>query len=128
MVRNKLLIIIAVILLATMVTVMCISVSRIRGIQNMNRQELHYDADGYFLMLNTKTGLLGFYDGTEPVRHLWVNDQIPAGIQEGVYAAYHAQNGLFLQSKENSSIVLVLKDSNEVPAGTPLLVYGGDKR
>ena len=126
--RNKLLIAIAVVLISTMVTVMIISFSKIGAIQEMNRQELHYDADGYFLMLNSKSGLLGIYEATEPIRHVWVNNQFPEGIADGVYLSHYTQNGLFLTTQsscvyENDPFVLTLENSIEIPEGTPVLVY-----
>lgn len=52
-------------------------------------------------MLNTNIGLLGFYNGSEPVKHIKVTNQIKVnnpvygGIAEGVYQVHYAQNGLF---------------------------------
>ena len=39
------------------------------AIEEMNRVELHYDADGYFLMIDTENGLLGMYNATKPLKH-----------------------------------------------------------
>lgn len=105
-----------------------------KEIEEMNQQELHYDADGYFLMLNTNIGLLGFYNGSEPVKHIKVTNQIKVnnpvygGIAEGVYQVHYAQNGLFFTTQsscmyENEPFVLVISNSAEIPDGTPLLVY-----
>lgn len=98
-------------------------------IKEMNQQELHYDADGHFIMLDRTTGLLGFYNACTPIGHRWVDDQICREISDGVYLAQYAQNGLFFYDRDgclynNEPLVLILDESILIPEGTPMLVYG----
>ncbi len=100
-----------------------------RVIEEMNRQELHYDADGYFIMLDRTTGLLGFYNCCDPLGHEWVKDQVSQTISDGVYLAQYAQNGLYFFDRDgclydNDPLVLVLDENFRIPEGTPMLVYG----
>ncbi len=100
-----------------------------RAIEEMNRQELHYDADGHFIMLDRTTGLLGFYNGCDPLEHEWIKDQVSQTISDGVYLAQYAQNGLYFFDQngclyDNDPLVLVLDESFCIPEGTPMLVYG----
>lgn len=98
-------------------------------IENMNRQELHYDADGPFIMLNRATGLLGYYEGCTPIHHEWVDDQITREIADGVYVSQYAQNGIFFYDRDgclydNDPLVLLVSESVRIPEHTPMLVYG----
>lgn len=39
-------------------------------VDKMNAKELHYDADGWFIMVDKEHDLVGIYWATEPVRHI----------------------------------------------------------
>lgn len=43
--------------------------NHLKAIEEMDRNELHYDADGWFLMVNKGKNLVGLYYATEPVMH-----------------------------------------------------------
>lgn len=51
-------------------------------IREMNAKELHYDANDWFILINKSEGLIGIYDGTEPIQHIWVNE---TKISEGTF-------------------------------------------
>ena len=53
-----------------------------KAVSEMNRKELHYDANSWFFMYDTDSGLFGIYDGCEPVRHIYISD---LEIEPGVY-------------------------------------------
>ena len=62
----------ATVLTAIAIAILVIGI--IRTIQNdaidhMNKEELHYDANGYFVMISADDGLIGVYDGRNPIKH-----------------------------------------------------------
>lgn len=59
------------------------SINNIHKIKEMDREELHYDADDWFIMVDKEKGLIGIYDGTEPVFHLFCDtSNIPCDLTE----------------------------------------------
>ena len=96
-------------------------------ITDMDREELHYDADSYFLMIDQKHHIMGFYDGTHPMRHMWCNQK----IRDGVYDVeiIHGE-GLLLEHQDTRAFIrLHGSDLKWVEAnyetGHPAIVYGG---
>lgn len=61
--------------------------------RQMDKQELHYDADNYFLMLDATHGLAGFYYATTPLAHM----RIKTEALNGVYDAYFHGGEMFLE-------------------------------
>lgn len=66
---------------------------RQRAEEQMDAQELHYDADDYFLMLNTANDLAGFYYATTPLKHMWIKTDAP----NGTYEAYFHGGEMYLE-------------------------------
>lgn len=52
-------------------------------ISEMNKRELHYDADDWFVLIDRKTGLCGVYKACAPIEHTFL-DEVPAA---GLYKA-----------------------------------------
>lgn len=54
----------------------------------MNAKELHYDADGPFIMINNDDHLIGFYIGSTPIIHYKYNEYVEEGIYDVEYNEY----------------------------------------
>ena len=103
-----------------------------KTIEEMNAQELHYDADDYFLMVDRTAGLIGFYDGITPMRHTYTSGYSGmSNIQCGVYEAY-IQGGtvVLVNTSDDSWATTIPIDKGtycwarqEYPGGYPALVY-----
>lgn len=103
-----------------------------KTIEEMNAQELHYDADDYFLMVDRTAGLIGFYDGITPLRHTYTSGYSGmSNIPCGVYEAY-IQGGtvvLVNTSDDNWATTIPIDKGiycwarEEYPGGYPALVY-----
>lgn len=48
--------------------------------QRMDARELHYDANSWFILIDKSEGMIGIYDGTKPVQHIWVDVSIDEGV------------------------------------------------
>ena len=53
----------------------------------LDAEELHYDANGPFILIDKETAQLGYYAATAPVWHMH-GGRISADLKEGVYRAY----------------------------------------
>lgn len=55
-----------------------------KEITEMNQEELHYDADGLFIIIDKDKKLIGVYHGTEPLSHAKTEDLLflEEGVQE----------------------------------------------
>lgn len=103
-----------------------------KTIEEMNAQELHYDADDYFLMVDRTAGLIGFYDGITPLRHTYTSGYSGmSNIPCGVYEAY-IQGGtvVLVNTSDDSWATTIPIDKGtycwarqEYPGGYPALVY-----
>ena len=59
------------------------SINNIHKIKEMDREEVHYDADDWFIMVDKENGLIGIYDGIEPVFHFFCDtSNIPCDLTE----------------------------------------------
>ena len=123
MTKDKAMTVLKILIVLVVLVTACNIYVRNLVIEKMNEQELHYDADGYFLMLDTQNGLLGIYDVTEPLEHILVGDQLPNGVVHGVYITHCTEDKLILLSGEEEPIVLIIENTVEIPEGTPVLVY-----
>ena len=98
-------------------------------IKEMNSLELHYDADDYFLMIDQKHHIMGFYgdDGVTPMKHMGCRQKIPDGVYDAdvVYGM-----GIILRGCD-FDVAINLKGGSlkwveeNFPSGKPALVYGG---
>ena len=96
----------------------------------LDAEELHYDADGPFILIDRNTAQMGYYEGCTPVWHLH-SARIRPEFKEGVYRAYRADNGLYF-FYDNCGIpaykfVLTLTDAEleyfrDMPDGIPALM------
>ena len=58
-------------------------INNIHKIKEMDREEVHYDADDWFIMVDKENGLIGVYDGIKPVIHFFCDtSNIPYDISE----------------------------------------------
>ena len=82
-------------------------------IEEMNKTELHYDADGYFVMVNTAAEIVGVYDAVTPLNHYKCTVIQPAVTRQVCKVSELAKYGVTVPTE--------LFDT--VPAETPVLIY-----
>ena len=96
----------------------------------LDAEELHYDADGPFILIDRETAQMGYYAACTPVWHLH-SARIRPEFMEGVYRAYRADNGLYFFYDSCGILaykfVLTLTDAEldyfrDMPDGIPVLV------
>ena len=96
-------------------------------VADMNRQELHYDADDYFLLVDQEHQCMGFYYGSIPLKHVGYKGQVP----DGVYEAEIIWNEGILLEDGDLHVMIRLPASvmrwieKNYKSGQPALVYGG---
>lgn len=94
-------------------------------VADMNRQELHYDADDYFLMVDQEHHIMGFYNGCTPLKHMGCSQKMP----EGVYDAQIIYGGGILLEDGDFTIYIPLRGralawvEKNYASGHPALVY-----
>ena len=96
--------------------------------ERMDRRELHYDADGEFIMIDTQDGLMGVYDAVKPVRHIW-KERLKR-IKPGVYNLDVCDGWIELYSDTMRGVYVVKMDGEDnrffnasVSQGIPVLAY-----
>lgn len=96
--------------------------------EKMDRRELHYDADGEFIMIDTQDGHMGVYDAVKPVRHIWINRL--KRIKPGVYNLDVCSGWIELYNNSMEGVYVVKMDEKNdrffhasVSQGAPVLVY-----
>ena len=96
----------------------------------LDAEELHYDANGPFILIDRETAQMGYYAACTPVWHLH-SARIRPEFKEGVYRAYRANNGLYFFYDSCGipayKFVLTLTDAEldyfrDMPDGIPVLV------
>ena len=94
----------------------------------MDARELHYDADGGFVLVDINRGLMGVYNGPEPIRHIW--KERLRHIRPGLYVLAIHDDYIELFTKDGRpSCVIYLDDEDirfflcEVENNIPVLVY-----
>ena len=96
----------------------------------LDAEELHYDANGPFILIDKETAQLGYYAATAPIWHMH-GGRISADLKEGVYRAYKSDNGLYffsgLSGDPEHTFVLMLTDEEmeyfeTMPRYVPALV------
>ena len=91
---------------------------RFEAIEEMNSKELHYDADGYFLMIDTENGLIGIYDAIKPLKHYDCKVMVEINKPGVVWKVTDLELlGLDIAPEYLTEIY------RTVPAETPVLVY-----
>lgn len=92
----------------------------------MDATERHYDADDLFLMLETKSGLAGFYEGPEAIQYMIIRVDAPVGV----YDAYFKDGYMYLERTDVDSTISVPLSRNQAQwiednykSGYPALVY-----
>ena len=87
------------------------------GVEDMNHIEPHYDADGYFIMVSTKDGIVGTYWCSSPLKHYRCTVILKVDTP-----TVHTVDDI-----EHIGIDMELDDLKEIyetiPEGTPLLIY-----
>ena len=53
------------------------------SIKRMDARELHYDANDWFILIDTSDGHIGIYNAEIPVKHIFVDDL--EGLRSGTY-------------------------------------------
>lgn len=90
------------------------------AVEEMNKMELHYDADDYFIMVNESEGLLGVYKATTPIRHFRCkvadDEQVDFLVVE---VTALTQCGVTLRRQDLTWIL------DNCPDWTPVLIYQG---
>lgn len=86
----------------------------------MNKRELWYDADGYFILVNERTHLVGVYDGTKPLRHFSCEFDRDIDNNTVITAADLEKYGIQISERERRFIDMVC------PEDTPVLIYEED--
>lgn len=119
----------ALIVIAAAVAIMTITINTgyRREERYLDAEELHYDADGYFIIVDKETSQIGFYDATRPLLHIHgqdVTDCVP-----GMYRMYKLQSGVcfMAENEDGISFAIELTDKqqrivNVMPDETPVLV------
>ena len=94
--------------------------------KEMDAQEVHYDADNYFLMIDATNGIAGFYFCEHPLTHM----RIRTDALDGVYDAYFHDGYMYLEhTKQDATIQVPLTRRQaawieaEYEDGFPALVY-----
>ena len=85
--------------------------------EDMDIQEKHYDADGYFIMVSTKDSVVGTYWCSKPLHHYKCR----------VCVKVSTPQVCTVDQIENIGVGMELDDLKEIyetiPEGTPLLIY-----
>ena len=94
----------------------------------MDERELHYDADGGFIMIDMQEGLMGVYYAVKPVRHIWKKKL--KRLTPGVYKLSICDGWVELYNDELHGVYVIgmnEKDNRfflrEVEQDIPVLVY-----
>ena len=94
----------------------------------LDQQELHYDADGPLILIETSNGLMGIYEGRDSLRHVW-NEKLKMH-QSGLYELRIYPKEVVLYSAETGKErVLILRTAEKeylsarMHTGVPVLVF-----
>ena len=94
----------------------------------MDERELHYDADGGFVMIDMQEGLMGVYYAVKPARHIWKKKL--KRLTPGVYKLSICDGWVELYNDELHGVYVIgmnEKDNRfflrEVEQDIPVLVY-----
>lgn len=118
------------VVVATPIIISEIRLRKARELQEMimDSAELHCDADGPFVMIDSEHGLIGVYNGTQPLEHFWTEEakKSPAGVYSLVI--YSDRIGLGRPETEwIHEIRIPKKDMNiiseNMQPGIPVLVF-----
>ena len=96
--------------------------------QTMDRIEMRYDADGPFILIDSSSGLIGVYNASDVIGHIWTKDAI--GSPAGVYSLVIYSDRIGLGRPETEwihEIRIQKKDMNiiseNMQPGIPVLVF-----
>ena len=84
------------------------------SVEIMNQRELWYDANDWFIMVETNEGLLGVYYATYPVEH------VPCDVP------YFWGGGSYVITWGELQEMVYANVSADVPEWTPVLIYEED--
>lgn len=104
------------------------SLKRAAKCEDMDKRELHYDADDDFILIDTQEGLMGVYHGCDPLKHFWVKDL--RRVKPGLYQ-YDSYEDIFelgmADTDEVYRVKLREKDlrylQETIKRGIPVLAY-----
>ena len=93
----------------------------------MDKRELYYDADSYFLMYDQKHHVMGFYDGIHPMKHVGCKKAVPDGTYE---AEIIWNEGILLVNDNVQALIRLPKGlqkwvEKNYETGYPAIVYRG---
>lgn len=95
--------------------------------EEMDRRELHYDADDDFILIDTQEGLMGVYHGCDPLNHFWGDFR---KIKPGLYLYEGYENTFELTMDDTDAVYRVeLKEKDlrylqkTIKQGIPVLAY-----
>ena len=95
--------------------------------QSMDQMEVHYDADGPFVMIDSTLGLIGLYDSREVIGHIWTDDA--KGVPDGVFRLVIHTDRIGLGNPGTEWVKEIrisksgMKKIEKLPPGIPVLVY-----
>lgn len=87
-------------------------------IEEMNKMELHYDADDYFIMVNATDGFLGVYKATTPLKHFKCKIEGEAQVDFLVIKVTELTEQNVTLRKQDLTWIL-----DNCPEWTPVLIY-----
>lgn len=94
----------------------------------MDAREKHYDADGYFILIDTQEGLMGAYDAYKPLRHFWYKEF--RKIKPGLYKYDSYEDLMELSSEDTEEVYNLYLSASDlrylqatIEQGIPVLVY-----
>lgn len=117
------------VVVATPIIISEIRLRKARELQEMimDSAELHCDADGPFAMIDSEHGLIGVYNGTQPLEHFWADEAKKSPT--GLYRLVIHDDIIGLGRPETEwifEIKLGKRDMKKIEAmtpGIPVLVY-----
>ena len=96
--------------------------------ERMNIRELHYDADGGFIMIDMEDGHMGIYEAIKPLRHIWKSRL--KRISPGVYKLSICEGWIELYNNDLHGVYVIPMGRDDdrffqmnVQQDIPVLVY-----
>ena len=81
---------IGIICLFTFGIIIASGCEKLEPTSKLDSYELHYDADGYFLLINDNDNLMGVYDGPEALEHFYLDLNCTPALAPGDATLAHA--------------------------------------
>lgn len=107
---------IGIICLFTFGIIIASGCEKLEPTSKLDSYELHYDADGYFLLINDNDNLMGVYDGPEALEHFYLDLNC-----NGEYISTTVE-GLEELGVELTSEIEDYLFQNNIPYDTPVVI------